>query len=62
MTERLLVSVREAAQILGLARDRTYELVRSGELRSLSVGRKRLVPRMELEAWIERSLAAEETP
>jgi excisionase family DNA binding protein len=54
MTEPLLVTVREAAALLGLGRDRAYELVRSGRIRCIQVGRKRLVPRSELEAFVER--------
>jgi excisionase family DNA binding protein len=52
--EPLLVGVRDAAATLGLGRDATYQLVRSGRLRSLAVGRKRLIPRTELAAFIER--------
>jgi excisionase family DNA binding protein len=58
MSEPLLVSVREAARLLGLGRDNTYALVRDGRLRSVGVGRKRLVPRIELERWIASELEA----
>jgi excisionase family DNA binding protein len=54
VTERLLVSVREAARRLGIGRDAAYDLVRQGRLRSIAVGRKRLVPVVELEAFVER--------
>jgi excisionase family DNA binding protein len=54
VTEPLLISVREAAQRLGLGRDATYALVREGRLRTLAVGRRRLVPVRELEAFVER--------
>jgi len=57
MPEPLLITVREAARRLGLGRDATYELVRSGRLASLSIGRKRLVPVSELERWVEAELA-----
>lgn len=50
----LLVSVRDAARELGIGRDSTYALVREGRLRSISVGRRILVPRTELEAFVER--------
>jgi excisionase family DNA binding protein len=58
MNETLLVSVREAAQRLGLGRDTTYALVREGRLRSVRVGRKVLVPRTELASFCERETEA----
>jgi excisionase family DNA binding protein len=54
--EPLLLGVREAARRLGIGRDRCYELVRRGELRAVAVGRRRLIPRSELEVWIARQL------
>lgn len=36
--------VEEAAEALRLTRDAVYELIRSGQLRSFKVGRRRLVP------------------
>jgi excisionase family DNA binding protein len=60
VTEPLLVSVRQAAQELGIGRDAAYALVRSGIVRSVTVGRKRLIPRSELAAWIERELGGGE--
>jgi excisionase family DNA binding protein len=41
--ERLL-SIPEAAHLTGLGRSSVYELIARGELRSLKVGRRRLVP------------------
>lgn len=54
MTSALLVSVRDAARELGIGRDSAYALVREGRLRSISVGRRILIPRTELEAFVER--------
>ncbi len=54
MNEPLLVSVREAAARLGIGRDTAYRLVAEGRLRSLSLGRRRLVPVAELTAFTER--------
>jgi excisionase family DNA binding protein len=41
-----LCSVRpaKAAEMLGVCRDTVYELMRSGRLRSVKVGRARLIP------------------
>jgi excisionase family DNA binding protein len=54
VTEALLVSVRDAASELGIGRDACYGLVREGRLRSISIGRKRLIPRSELAAFVAR--------
>jgi excisionase family DNA binding protein len=62
MTEPpLLAGIKQSATIAGIGRDAMYELVRTGRIRSVAVGRKRLIPRSELEAWIERELLSEKT-
>jgi excisionase family DNA binding protein len=61
--EPLLLSVREAARALGTGRDNTYQLIREGRLHAVHVsGRKILVPRAELTAFVERESAAEPRP
>jgi excisionase family DNA binding protein len=56
MSEPLLLSIREAAKAAGIGRDAMYEFVRSGRVRSVRVGSKRLVPRPEIRAWVEREI------
>jgi excisionase family DNA binding protein len=56
--EPLLLSVRDAARRLNIGRDCCYSLVREGRLRSISVGNRRLIPKAELEAFIEREQGA----
>ncbi|RMF09398.1 MAG: DNA-binding protein [Alphaproteobacteria bacterium] len=46
---RQTVSVEEAARILGLGRSSAYEAVRRGDIPSLRIGRRILVPRAALE-------------
>ena len=41
--DRLAVSVKEAAQIIGIGRTRLYELLNSGELPSIRIGFRRLI-------------------
>ncbi len=53
----ILVSVRDASATLGIGRDSCYELVRAGRLRHVAVGRRLLIPRSELEAFVEREIA-----
>jgi len=52
--ERLLLSVVEAARRLGIGRTLMYELVLSGEVRSVHVGRLRKVPVRALESYVDR--------
>ncbi|MCP5039813.1 MAG: helix-turn-helix domain-containing protein [bacterium] len=52
--ERLTLTVSEAASLLGIARATAYECIRTGEIPSITLGRRILVPRGAL----ERLLAA----
>jgi excisionase family DNA binding protein len=45
---RLVVSVTEAAELLGISRGLAYELARAGQLPSLRLGRRLVVPRAAL--------------
>ena len=42
----------EVAKILGIGRNQVYELIRSRELRSISVGRKLLVPLTAIDEFL----------
>ena len=53
MAERLTLSVEEAAGALGISRALAYELVARGELPSLRLGRRIVVPRRALIALID---------
>jgi excisionase family DNA binding protein len=44
MNERLNVSLPEACQLIGIGRTRLYDFINSGELRTLRIGGRRLVP------------------
>ncbi len=50
--ERLTYSVAEAAFITGLSRDLLYDQMRAGNLAYLKVGRRRLITRQNLEAFL----------
>jgi excisionase family DNA binding protein len=52
----LALSVEEAARELGVARS-TFYLSVLPELRVVRIGRRVVVPRRELERWLERSAA-----
>jgi len=53
--ERLAYSVAEAAFITGLSRDLLYDQMRAGKLAYLKVGRRRVITRQNLEAFLARS-------
>ena len=55
MTDRLTLSVEEAAHVLGIGRGLAYELARSGELPVIRLGRRLLVPRAQLEAMLRET-------
>ena len=48
-SERLTYTVEEAAQLLGISRNSAYEAVRRGELPTIRLGRRILIPRSRLE-------------
>jgi excisionase family DNA binding protein len=50
--DRLVYSVAEAGALLGISRAFAYELVARGELPVIRLGRRRLVPRAALLAFI----------
>lgn len=51
----LLLSVKDAAEHLGISRGTLYELVNSGEIESLRIGRRRLISRDALNRFVEGS-------
>jgi excisionase family DNA binding protein len=48
MSERLVLTVEETAELLGLSRGAAYEGVRCGDIPAVRVGRRWLVPRARL--------------
>ena len=59
--DKLLLRPEEAAEALAVGRDRIYELIGSGRLRSVKLGRSRRIPATELEAFVE-GLSRGESP
>ena len=54
----LLCTVEQAAETLSLGRTSIYVLLRSGRLRSVKVGARRLIPRAALEEFVNDLLEA----
>jgi excisionase family DNA binding protein len=51
-SERLTLTVEEAAEILGIGRSLCYELVRRGEIPSLRLGGRWVIPRKAIEEML----------
>jgi excisionase family DNA binding protein len=52
--ERLLLTVEEAAELLHLGRSTVFDLIRSGELPSVKIGRSRRIPADSLRDFARR--------
>ncbi len=52
--EQQLFTVEEARTITRLGRSMLYEKLRSGELRSVTIGRSRRIPRAAIEDFVRR--------
>jgi len=55
MTERMTFDVDEAAKILGLSRNAAYAAVAIGQIPSIRLGRRIVVPRIALERLLEQA-------
>lgn len=53
--ERLAYSVDEAAAITGLSRDLLYDEMRTGRLAYLKIGRRRIITRQHLDAFLSKN-------
>jgi excisionase family DNA binding protein len=56
--QRLLLTVTEAADRLGIGRSLLYELLAEGQVESIHVGRLRRIPTDALAAYIDRQRAS----
>ena len=60
MTDKLTLSVEEAGKLLGVSRQIAYQLSRRKDFPTLHIGRRVLVPRKQLEAWMDRHVTGTE--
>ena len=52
MGNPLLLTIAQVGYLLNLGKTKTYELVMSNQIKSIKLGRKRLVRRSELEKYV----------
>lgn len=53
-----MLSINEAADVLGITRATVYRLLRTGELQSVRVGKRRKFRPEDLDAYLERNREA----
>ena len=51
---KMLLSVPDFMAAVSLGRTKVYELIGSGELETVTVGRRRMIPVQALEDWVNR--------
>ena len=51
--ERPVLSAAECADLLGISRWLVHQAVRDGTLPSVRLGRRVLIPRVQLQAWLD---------
>lgn len=57
--DALLLRAEEVAHALGVGRSRVYELIATGELRSVKIGMSRRVPRKALDEYVRHLEASQ---
>ena len=60
--ERLLLKPTEAAEVIGLGRSKTYELISKGLIPSVRIGKSVRVPVAALRNWVEQQLREQDQP
>ena len=53
LESRTIITIKEMSAILGIGRNTAYEAVKKGEIPSVKVGRRILVPSKALDKWLE---------
>lgn len=52
--EPLLLTIEQAAVVLSIGRTKMFELVALGEVFSFKIGRRRLIPKESLQAYVDK--------
>jgi excisionase family DNA binding protein len=50
--ERVVLTVEEAGKLLGISRQSAYNAVKNGEIPTIKIGRRILVPRVQLDRML----------
>lgn len=58
--DRAFLNVDEVAEVIGLGRSKTYQLIAEGAIPSVHIGKSRRVPASALRQWIDERTAEAE--
>jgi excisionase family DNA binding protein len=61
-TNRAVYTVEETAEILGMGRTRTYEMVRAGEIPARKLGNRWVIPKARFHDWLNDVPTGETDP
>lgn len=56
MSDRLHDIEDSRVQLGGIGRTTMFELIRTGQIRSVKIGRRRMIPQSQIDAYIARQL------
>lgn len=56
----IMLSVNQLANVLGISRTSSYDLVRSKDFPSITIGSRIVIPKDELMIWIQNQLNSKE--
>lgn len=56
MTEKLTLNVEEMGELLGVSRQTAYNLIHRADFPVLRIGKRILIPKKQLEAWMDRQV------
>jgi excisionase family DNA binding protein len=62
LSSKVLLSLKEVSHLTGLSLRTTTKLIGTGEIKSIRVGRRRLVPRDELVRFARRDHSTQSVP
>lgn len=51
--EKVMLGVKDIMKLMGIGRDRAYEIIKKGEFRSIQVGRRYLVHEQVFANWLK---------
>lgn len=53
--EKQVYSVPEVAQLLGISKSYAYELVKEKKIPVLDLGKRKIIPKLPFEEWIQKN-------
>lgn len=56
---KILYRAEEAAELMSLSRTAVFGLIKTGDLRTVKIGKRRRIPRKSIEDYVTRQLGAE---